>query len=218
MANMPGYCPSCGTIFAASNIVGGGGNARITMIGNVTTCPNPRCGKPARLADGEFNINADDVSLVSGPPLTRAILEQLQDIARQAQAEEITPQEAVHRAAQIDPALGQLMSRFLRLGLSALAFLVPLIALYIQREDSKASAQFYKAALEVLTRQAEAAEKTSKEVERSNRIEPKGEAPAKAKADKKPVTVKGPSKRRHQVNKERRRKLIAERKDFPRGR
>ncbi|MER8753533.1 hypothetical protein NKH57_30790 [Mesorhizobium sp. M1050] len=220
MANLPGYCPSCGTIFSVPNIVGGGGNVRITMIGNVINCPNPKCGKTARLADGEFNINANEASLISGPPLTRTILNQLQNISNRAKAHEITPEEAVEQVAQIAPELGRVMERAITLGLPILSFLVALIALYLQYEGNRSSDEFETAALSLMARQTQAVEvlATSKKDEPNNRVDDKGSNPAKAKADKKSVTVKSPSKRRNHINDERRRKLIEQRKDFPRGR
>jgi hypothetical protein len=54
----------------------------------------------ANLVDGTFNTNGDKLEMVSGPPLTKAILEALSLLAERVQNHEITPIEAVAEAAE----------------------------------------------------------------------------------------------------------------------
>lgn len=218
MAGIPAYCTNtaCGAIFV-SNAISISHSSEITLEGNTTTCP--QCRSVARFVDGVFNELGKGLELVSGPPITRAILKQLQAIAEKANSGEITPQEAVQEATKVDPRLGKLFERFLALGMTAFAALFAFLGYQLQqaqydlqKADSDASEQFYEEALEILERQAEALEneKNDERVERERR------APAAEKSDKDTSAVKRPSKRRAEVNKARRKALRERRRMFPR--
>lgn len=180
-----------------------------------TNCP--QCGTMSEILPGRYEMDGDRMNVDFDSSISPAALSALRDLIKKLQRSEITPQEAVLQASGISPSLGRLVEQFLTMGLPTLALLISLISLHLQREDSKGSDEFYRQAIELLERQVETTGSISKQIERSNSVKPKGERPAKAKANKKPVTVKAPSKRRNEVNKERRRKLIEARKEFPRG-
>lgn len=167
--------------------------------------------------------------MISGPPLTRSILEQLQAIAQRAEAGEITPQQAVAEASQIDPRLGGLIERFTLVGLSAVAALCALIGLYLQdaqyelqKADSEISADFYDRALKLFEDQVALQERAeqARYVERleqqkiDKRIERKSRAPSMEKIKREAPTFKDLSKRRSDVNKKRRDELKRRRMMF----
>ncbi|MER9398819.1 hypothetical protein NKI46_11880 [Mesorhizobium sp. M0615] len=209
------FCPVHGLFQALGAIqISGGASVRITN--SMVSCP--RCGRDSEILPGTYTESNNQLKYLLDPSISPEALKALLDIAERLQRSEITPQEAVQQAAQIDPAFGGLIAKMFTFGLPTIALLVSLISLHLQREDGKETTQFYQQAIEALTRQVEAVENISKEVERGNRVKSKGDRPAKVEAAKKLVTVKPPSKRRHNVNDERRRKLIEHRKDFPRGR
>ncbi|TPJ53219.1 hypothetical protein [Mesorhizobium sp. B2-7-1] len=193
-----------------------GPTGMVVFKNNRTNCPH--CGAMSEILPGRYEMNGDQMNVELDSSISPAALSALRELIEKLQRSEITPQEAVLQASGINPSLGRLVERFLTMGIPTLALLISLISLHIQREDSKASGEFYRQAIELLERQIETTGSISKQIERSSRVKPKGDRPAKAKADKKPVTVKSPSKRRQEVSKERRRKLIEARKDFPRGR
>lgn len=150
MAEVPCYCPHCGTIFAATNIIGGGDGypATVHFVDSRTNCPN--CGKWANIVDGEFILADDTLSLRSGPPLSRAIVDQLQRIAERVRDAEITPQQAVEEAAQIDPALGSLFAKYVVFGLP---ILLAILTLWQQHQGNVSSSEASAAMLAEMQKQ-----------------------------------------------------------------
>lgn len=215
MAELPGYCPSCGAVFKLPNIVGGSGTMTVTMTGNAVTCP--RCGRLARIGDGTYHVRNNKAEFVDGPPITKAVLAQLEEIARRATAQEISPALAVAEATRIDPRFGKLFERFLALGFTAFAAFLAFLAYQIQEQqydlqktDSVTSTQFYEKALELLDRQASSLENE----QHNERVKRQRDAPSAQKTPKKPVAIKQPSKRRAEVNRERRAELKRRRMMF----
>jgi hypothetical protein len=214
MASVPGYCPHCGHIFDGRGGIHIEGGSNITFIGNSVTCPN--CGRMANLVDGTFNERGHGLELVSGPPLTRAILEQLQEIARKARTSEITPEAALKQIEAIDPSLGGLLRRVPYVQL--LSVMLSLIALYIAFEGNRSSSEFQNEAINLLRRQTDAVEIIAGRSiqERDSGGETGRDRNAEAETLKKRMALKSPSKRRAEVNKERRDALKRRRLAFPR--
>ncbi|RUU85558.1 hypothetical protein EOB59_31730 [Mesorhizobium sp. M7A.F.Ca.MR.176.00.0.0] len=215
------FCPVHG-IFPAFGTVGISGGGTIEISHCVVDCPHPKCGRECEILPGEYTAKEDGKpwEYKVGSSISPEALNALRGIVERIQRNELTPEEAVEQVAQVAPKLGRLMERSITMGLPVLSFLVALIALYLQYEGNRSSDEFETAALDLMARQTKAVEVlvTSKNDERKNRVDDKGRSPTKAKTGKKPVAVKSPSKRRNHVNDERRRKLVQQRKDFPRGR
>lgn len=112
MVAIPAYCPSCGHIFEFHNLIsvsGGGSIGRLTLENNTVQCP--ACGSAARLVDGSFSVVESTLKLISGPDITRAMVAQLERIAKRAAAGEITIDEAATQASKINPLWGKLFDR-----------------------------------------------------------------------------------------------------------
>lgn len=235
MPSIPGYCARCDLVFAGTGGIHLENSRNITIRNSSMTCP--KCGRPAKLAEGTFNATHDTLELVSGPPLTVEILEKLRDIAERARKQEITPTAAVQEAKELDVALGTLLERFLSLGLTALAAFSALIGVYlqhrslelqkeglalqsqsleIQRQDSQASEDFYRDALRILAEQATQLEKLARPPHDEQGVDDERTARPKANATEKSTAPKGKSKRRAQVRKQRRIDLKERRRMFPR--
>lgn len=235
MPTVPGYCSHCDLVFEG---VGGIQIENSTNV-RITNCRMscPQCGRPAKLAEGTFNVRGDKFELLSGPPLTADILARLYDIAKRAQSSKITEKEAIREAKELNPVLGTLLERFLTLGLSALGTLLALIAVYMQHQsielqneslalqkesleiqklDSNASGDFYRDALDLLEKQTRNLNLPSGPQRTQKRIDGKGDRLTKAETGKKPMVVKPKSKRRNDVNAQRRKELLERRKAFPR--
>ncbi|MFC3642504.1 hypothetical protein [Aquibium oceanicum] len=242
MPSIPGYCAHCDLVFDGSGGIHIEGASNVVLSGNVMTCP--RCHRPAKLAEGTFNVRGGNIELVSGPPLTVEILRRLQDIAERAHAKKITPDAAIREAKELDTILGNLLERFLALGLPALAAFIGLIGVYLahaslqlqkegvalQREsldlqklDSEASESFYRESLNLLKEQKAASKKVRQPPRKRVRpphdeqgVDDKRDRPTKADAAKKTVAFKKPSKRRTEVYNQRRIELKERRRMFPR--
>ncbi|HEY4192469.1 MAG TPA: hypothetical protein VGM46_07465 [Mesorhizobium sp.] len=171
----------------------------------------------AKLVDGVFNTRGGELEMVSGPPISRAILHKLEEIARRAKAHEITPEDAVKQAAEVAPVLGRIMGRFMVLGLPILTLLIALISLYLQYEGNRSSDEFESDALQLLERQVHAVEllAASANKEPENGVTKKSSGPTKVTPKKKPVVIKTPSKRRKNVNNARRQQHVEHKKSFP---
>lgn len=71
MAAIPALCPN-GHLFTVPNFIGGSVQG-LRMSGNTTTCP--RCGARAAMADGEFDMQDDVLTFVTGPEWSRQLIE-----------------------------------------------------------------------------------------------------------------------------------------------
>ncbi|AMK16919.1 MULTISPECIES: hypothetical protein [Sphingobium] len=105
MAKVPAHCGHCGLQFYSENFIGGSGASGITLKGNRTNCP--RCGGWANLADGIFNLHDDQLELVDGPPLTRAMMAQLRLIAEKAKLKAADAEELLAEVAEVSPELAE---------------------------------------------------------------------------------------------------------------
>jgi hypothetical protein len=100
-----GFCPKCGS-FPATAVALGGEGAGGTFIGCSTNCP--RCNGDAEIVPGTYEVIGERLSLLVDPSVTPAARAALQEIAKRAQAGEITPQEAKEAAEKIAPGSGKL--------------------------------------------------------------------------------------------------------------
>jgi predicted RNA-binding Zn-ribbon protein involved in translation (DUF1610 family) len=215
MPSVPAYCSHCGQIFDGSGGIHISNCADIRLIGNRMTCPN--CGHLARIVDGTFSETGNGLELVDGPELTRLILDHFRNIATRAQTKEITPQEAILEATQLNPKLGRLMELFIQIGLPALAVLISLVGLYLQYEGGVSTDEFEARAIQLLERQVQISQTLadSKRVSPDDSVQCQRDKRTESKDRKKSVSLRSASKRRKIVNDERRKQHAERRKLFP---
>ncbi|MDX0555529.1 hypothetical protein GOL37_27285 [Sinorhizobium medicae] len=218
MAFVPSYCTNekCGAIFVDQSVEIENSTHATISVGRGLRCP--KCRSAARIANGTFNEKGGKLEFVSGPAITRAVVEQIYGIAQKASNGELTPQQAVAEAAALSPQWGKLLERAQALGLPVFTALLAFIAVALQFQqynlqvaDSVASAKFYEGALSLLDKQA----KLLEQINDDKSVEPSGTTEAAPKSDIEAPAIKGPSTRRRDVNKERRQLLKERRKTFP---
>lgn len=124
MAGPPAICgnPHCAYVFEFQNMFGGPGGSRISLKGNSTRCP--KCGSAAAIGDGEYQYSGGTLTLLDGPPLTRAMLERLSDIALAAKRQSIEVEQLLAEVADVSPELANtLRSRGLPLFVAVLVLI-----------------------------------------------------------------------------------------------
>ena len=125
MAGPPARClnPQCGYVFELTNMFGGSGAiSNIYMQGNSTRCP--RCGSSASMADGVYEYSGSFLKLKHGPPLTRAMIDDLAAIARAAKEKTIDAEEFLAEIADVSP---ELAAKLRERGLSYFVIVLVLI-------------------------------------------------------------------------------------------
>jgi ribosomal protein S27AE len=122
MARVPAFCPHCGHAFSFEGFIGGTGAGAVRLEGNKTICP--QCGEMANIVDGTFSLNNDEVDLIEGPPLTHALILQLQKIVQSSKDKHPGAEEILAEVAEISP---ELAARIRKRGLPALAIILLLI-------------------------------------------------------------------------------------------
>lgn len=121
MQGVPAYCQGCGYIFETQGLIlKNVRNATFTNSG--TRCP--RCGAPASIADGTYTAKDRTISLVDGPPLTRAIVEQLTKIVEKAKVEQPDVHDFLAEVAEVSPEFSQALRKYDRYGLHILILLM----------------------------------------------------------------------------------------------
>ncbi len=107
MPSMLAYCPTCKLLFEAPRLFGvtGPAAATITLQNVRMACPN---GHEARLLDGTYQLFADSLRLISGPPFTREMFERVIMIVAESK-ESDSPRDIAKRAGDIDPRLGEIV-------------------------------------------------------------------------------------------------------------
>jgi hypothetical protein len=124
MAGIPAYCSHCGTILKSRAFRFDGPVYGTTFSGNQETCIN--CKKMANIIDGTFDVSGDVVSLISGPALSRTILEQFAALVDKTAKQELSTEELKTEAEKLDPVLGAVVSQVTakNFGIAALIILV----------------------------------------------------------------------------------------------
>jgi hypothetical protein len=146
----------------------------------------------------------------SYPESTYAVIQALKALAEQAAEGRISSKEAIKQAGDLSPRYAALMESFAKLGLPGLALLVAIITVYLQYEGNSSSTDDLHNILNAVTEQT----LVLKEHHYEQQIQKKRTAPASHKAKYKQPLHKNPSKRRAQVNKERRAELKKRRMEF----
>jgi hypothetical protein len=108
MAGILAHCDACERTFEDQKLIGGSGNrgVRIKMIGGTTTCP--ACGRQARILDGEYRMDDDIVTFLTGPQATIDTLIAAGLAIRKAKEQGKSDEEALHEAAAVLPILDTL--------------------------------------------------------------------------------------------------------------
>lgn len=143
MALIPAFCDSCGTVFGATNVIGGSARG-ITMMGNKVG-PCPVCGGMASIPDGVYQLADDALTGITPTPEWRERLQRAVTIveearARGAEAEEVRD-ELEREAPELTPVInvfveraGDQWAQWLTVLLAFLQVLLAYLALH-QRTD-----------------------------------------------------------------------------------
>ena len=83
MISLPAKCNHCGHLFVPRAIVGLNVTA-LSVSGSLVACP--RCGQPAHLVEGNFDLTAGELRVNSAPPRTIEILDALHLAYRQVES------------------------------------------------------------------------------------------------------------------------------------
>lgn len=122
MVGVAGHCKRCGMAFALPSF-NAGQVGRISFANCMVNCP--KCGEMAEIADGEYVAGVDGYSLVSGPPLTRQIVDALKSVVEKAKAENLSAAEILGAVGEVDKNLAERLQQ--KHGLPALVLLIVLI-------------------------------------------------------------------------------------------
>ena len=108
---MPGpavYCQYCGAIFQSRLLSIRPGVSNVTFAGMGEICVN--CGMPAQIVDGTFDVSKEGIlSLISGPPLSKAVVEQLGKLLNKVVTGAVSKERLQEEADLIDPELGKIV-------------------------------------------------------------------------------------------------------------
>jgi hypothetical protein len=207
MPHPPAHCPDCKSIFPARAI--SISNASSIGLSNIITdCPVCGSGN-ARVSDGVYSATHEAIELISGPASSREHLEALRALAQLYSAGKITREDATQKAGELPPEYAKLFNLFTALGMPALALLVSLVSAYLQWDSNRSSGEDAKKLLQAVTEQTF----TLKEAQQQS-VKQKRAAPAAKKANVKPPSIKNPSIRRRDVNRERRASIKRNREQF----
>lgn len=219
MPSVPAYCARCDLVFTPAGGIRIENSFDVTMTDNIVTCP--QCRRPAKFIEGRFNFVEDRIELVSGPPITRNILDRLGNLVRQAESGKISKQELASRAAELHEGLGAAIAYLVTRYPKTLLFVVALVSML------KACNPEVKLDLNRLVEQVvqtveynerlEASDAKGKDVQ--NEQSASHPEPSKHGASSKQDQIahaKTPSSRRRDVNRKRRADLVERRKAFPR--
>ncbi len=122
MAVIPVYCKSCGTLFASRAFKISGNVRNLHLSGNRETCPV--CLSMADIVDGTFDATDGVLSMISGPTLTKEILERFTTLVGRAAQKEISLDVLKKEATDLDPALGEAVAQIVAKSPSALVILL----------------------------------------------------------------------------------------------
>lgn len=111
VALVPAVCRTCGTLFAASNILGG--DARGISFSNVTVGPCPVCGGDGRIPDGTYDFLGDTIRVLAAPEHSRAGLERLLARATRIQQTQAPPEEIARTLGREFPELAPTVNVFI---------------------------------------------------------------------------------------------------------
>jgi len=212
MSALPAYCPRCHSIFPFHGIEIGEG-ATLSLTDNETNCPV--CGfGGARVNDGVYRATKNAIELLSGPDITRIMMEALKALLERLAAGEITNDTALEEAAKLSPKYAALLDAFTRLGIPSIGLLITIITLILQYEGNKSSSEDMKHILEAITGQTIVLE----DVMHEPRIDDKRSGPSSKEAKGEPSPDKNPPSRRAKVNHERRKRLKEHRCAFGQAR
>jgi SEC-C motif len=94
MAPIPVVCQSCRRLWIAHNIIGGSGNARVTIM-NSTVSPCPYCGGTGSIPNGVYELAGSVVRYLASGAVSIPDLRRLQDVLRDAQQRKAKSSEVV---------------------------------------------------------------------------------------------------------------------------
>ena len=207
MARIPAYCPRCKSIFPSP--VGGDDGALISISSVETNCPV--CGNlNARVSEGLFATANNAITILSGPGLSRDILELFQGITKQFTEGTISKEEAQQQSRNLSPQLETLFNRFSSFGIAALMLLISIIGVYLQYEGNESSSEDSKKILDALLSHPYSAQ----EYQDKNRIDQNSQSPPESKTISEPSPVDGPTERKPSNRQKKQISRALHRRDF----
>lgn len=220
MTALPAFCPNCKSIFPFRGI-GLGEGVTIGLENIATNCPVCGFGN-AKVSDGIFRATKDAVELVSGPEITRELLEALHKLTQRLSAGEIDKVEAIREASALSSKYATLLATFANLGVPALSLLVALISAYLQYDNNQSTGEDAKKLLQAITEQTFSIKQAlgqnghAPHMQRMNK--PKQKLPTDVEKPRKAPAKVAPSQRRIEVNRQRRSALKERRHIFRKSR
>jgi hypothetical protein len=208
MFHPPAYCPRCQSVFPVRGISFAPGAGPADLAGNITNCPV--CGYgAAEISDGVYKATEDAIELLSGPDSTRERLRILKELAEGLVSGKITKDEALEKADTISPRYRNVLQAFWNFGMPALALLIAIIGVYLAHDDSKSSSEDSARILEALEGIKNQIYQSAAPGQLPLRIEPRAKRRTQSiePPPKKLPQCKAKSKRRAEVNRDRREKL-----------
>lgn len=108
MPGVPARCTHCGLTFEGRGIHIDGDVQGLVLQGNTETCP--RCGNPARIVEGEFNVRNGLFEALRSTELDRDLLARLALLGQQVSAGVVAVEEAEPELAEASPAFASLLA------------------------------------------------------------------------------------------------------------
>jgi hypothetical protein len=135
---MIAHCKNCGIVFE-SRALSFKGSINVTISNVFESCP--QCGNIANVLDGTFDFDANgNATLVSGPPLTRNIVNAIRNLVEIAKKENFTKEKFIEEANNISPEAGDYLAKFVPKSFSdIMAFFMFILAIlaYLESRQPK---------------------------------------------------------------------------------
>ena len=118
--SLPVFCGTCKAVFPSGRYPYAG--AYFTSWDNEETCPV--CGNEhARVSEGIFDLTGEVARIISAPDFTHAMMSRVLEIAAAANANVLSPEQAIEEAERVSPPLASALRRALSIGGATLLML-----------------------------------------------------------------------------------------------
>jgi hypothetical protein len=107
--------PACGAVFAAPNLIGGGGTVTVHMT-NTRYGPCPNCGGIGHIPDGVYQYANSVVEFLRGPQESLVALRKIEDLLRRIQNQSPTRDQVLAEVRALSPSFAGAMEKAPQIG------------------------------------------------------------------------------------------------------